>query len=188
MVRNSDELQITVKLMKHQKMWYLPFGFRGRQAGHGIFLQFIQWEITCREEAQRRSTVQWYAPNVSHFAYKFQVWYKQYDYPDVPQTQTIDITVSMIKHVDTDFEVEWRFWQLLLSISLFWWEEQELPVQKCCAIFASVYEAHLESKKRFKAKFSLEILISLHTWSGEGLLSNYAHLDSLVKLLLYKVK
>jgi len=82
-VRNSDELQITVKLMKHHKMWYLPFGFRGRQAGHGIFLQFIQWEITCREEAQRRSTVQWYAPNVSHFACKFQVWYK-YDYPRSP--------------------------------------------------------------------------------------------------------
>lgn len=88
---------------------------------------------------------------------------------DLPQIQTIDITVSIIKHVDTDFEVVWRFWQLLLSILLFWWEEQELAVQKCCAIFASVYEAHLESKKRFKAKFSLEILISLHTWSGEGI-------------------
>lgn len=153
--------------MKHQKMWYLPFGFRGRQAGHGIFLQFIQWEITCREEAQRRSTVQWYAHNVSHFACNSRYDISNMITPDLPQTQTI--TVSMIKHVDTDFEVVWRFWQLLLSISLFWWEEQELAIPKCCAIFASVHEASLESKKRFKAKFSLEILISLHTWSGEGI-------------------
>lgn len=47
----------------------------------------------------------------------------------------------------------------------------------CTKMFASVYEASLESKKRFKAKCSLEILISLHTWSGRELVSNYAHLN-----------